>query len=498
MREYLLVLFCTAAVTYLLTGPVRKFAILAGAMPPVRARDVHREPTPRLGGIAMFGGLCAGVLVASQLDNLSKAFVEGSDIRALLSGAGIMWILGVLDDKWGVDALVKLGGQMIAAGVMVWQGVTVISLPLPGYGAVAVGPTQGMVISVALVVIMVNAVNFIDGLDGLAAGMVCIAAGAFFLYSYRLWYGYTITAAAPAVLFSALLIGMCLGFLPHNLHPARIFMGDSGSMMLGLMLAVSAISITGRVDPDLLTDRTESLAVTVHTLVPVYIPLLLPLTVIALPLADLLLAVVRRTWAGKSPFAADKQHLHHRLLEIGHSHSRAVLIMYFWAALIAFGTVAFSVTDTGRTVVLTIAGFCLLGIVVLLIPRFRPHAPQAVQAFVPPRYRRAGAEAEQEAATAGTAARTQGGTADRAPDEAGEPVRAKGAGRAADETGKKTPATAGRTRGPAEEQATDEEVPAAAPAMAELSAKDKELLGRLGTGASAVGGHGRGRGSREG
>ncbi|MFJ9841212.1 MraY family glycosyltransferase [Kitasatospora sp. NPDC101155] len=388
MREYLLVLFCTAAVTYLLTGPVRKFAIAAGAMPPVRARDVHREPTPRLGGIAMFGGLCAGILVASQLDNLSKVFSQGSDIRALLSGAGIMWLLGVLDDKWGVDALVKLGGQMIAAGVMVWQGVTVITLPVPGVGAVAVSPTQGMVISVTLVVVMVNAVNFIDGLDGLAGGMVCIAAMAFFLYSYRLWYGYAITDAAPAVLFSVLLIGMCLGFLAHNMHPARIFMGDSGSMMLGLMLAVAAISITGRVDPDLINSETGSQTATVHELVPIYIPLLLPLTVIALPLADLLLAVVRRTWAGQSPFAADKRHLHHRLLQVGHSHSRAVLIMYFWAALIAFGTVAFSVTNTGRTVVLTLAGLCLVGLVVLLTPRFRPRAPRAVQSFVPPRYRR--------------------------------------------------------------------------------------------------------------
>ncbi|MGW3039204.1 MraY family glycosyltransferase [Kitasatospora sp. NPDC001159] len=393
MREYLLVLFCTAAVTYLLTGPVRKFAIAAGAMPPVRARDVHREPTPRLGGIAMFGGLCAGILVASQLDNLSKVFSQGGDIRALLSGAGIMWLLGVLDDKWGVDALVKLGGQMIAAGVMVWQGVTVITLPVPGVGAVAVSPTQGMVISVTLVVVMVNAVNFIDGLDGLAGGMVCIAAMAFFLYSYRLWYGYAITDAAPAVLFSVLLIGMCLGFLVHNMHPARIFMGDSGSMMLGLMLAVAAISITGRVDPDLINNETGSQTATVHALVPIYIPLLLPLTVIALPLADLLLAVVRRTWAGQSPFAADKRHLHHRLLQVGHSHSRAVLIMYFWAALIAFGTVAFSVTNTGRTVVLTLAGLCLVGLVVLLTPRFRPRAPRAVQSFVPPRYRRQGGSA---------------------------------------------------------------------------------------------------------
>ncbi|MEV4613336.1 MraY family glycosyltransferase [Kitasatospora sp. NPDC049258] len=441
MREYLLVLFVTAAVTYLLTSPVRKFAILAGAMPPVRARDVHREPTPRLGGIAMFGGLCAGLLVAAQLTHLGRLFIQSEDTKALLSGAGIMWILGVLDDKWGVDALVKLGGQMIAAGVMVWQGITVISIPVPGVGPVAVTPTQGMIISVTLVVVMVNAVNFIDGLDGLAAGMVCIAAGAFFLYSYRLWYGYGINDAAPAVLFSAVLIGMCLGFLPHNLHPARIFMGDSGSMMLGLMLAVAAISITGRVDPDLVTDQTGSQTATVHALVPTYIPLLLPLTVIALPLADLLLAVVRRTWAGKSPFAADKQHLHHRLLEVGHSHSRAVLIMYFWAALIAFGTVAFSVTNTGRTVVLALAGLCLVGLVVLLMPRFRPHAPRAVQAFVPPRYRK---EPEAAGAVAGAAA------------EAPEHRSAVGP---------------------------------AARAAAELSADDQELLGRLGTGATAVGSH---------
>ncbi|MGX4732395.1 glycosyltransferase family 4 protein [Kitasatospora griseola] len=433
MREYLLVLFVSAAVTYLLVSPVRKFAIAAGAMPAVRARDVHREPTPRLGGIAMFGGLLAGLLAASQLTNLGRLFVQSADVKALLSGAGIMFVLGVLDDKWGVDALVKLGGQMIAAGVMVWQGVTVISIPVPGYGTVTFTPTQGMLISVTLVVVMVNAVNFIDGLDGLAAGMVCIAAIAFFLYSYRLWLGYGINDAAPAALFTAVLIGMCLGFLPHNLHPARIFMGDSGSMMLGLMLAVAAISITGRVDPDLISARTGSQTSAIHALVPIYIPLILPLTVIALPLADLLLAVVRRTWAGKSPFAADKQHLHHRLLEVGHSHSRAVLIMYFWAALIAFGTVAVSVTNTGRTVVLAMAGLCLAGLAVLLMPRFRPRAPKAVQPFVPPRY--------------------------RSGERAAGPVGAE----------------------------TGVEDGAEASAMAELSAEDKALLGRIGTGATASG-----------
>ncbi|WP_329583418.1 undecaprenyl/decaprenyl-phosphate alpha-N-acetylglucosaminyl 1-phosphate transferase [Kitasatospora sp. NBC_01250] len=465
MREYLLVLFCTAAVTYLLVGPVRKFAIIAGAMPAVRARDVHREPTPRLGGIAMFGGLCAGLLVAYHLTNLGKVFSDDpSDIRALLSGVGIMWVLGVLDDKWGVDALVKLGGQMIAAGVMVYQGITVISIPVPGVGPVALSPTLGMIISVALVVVMVNAVNFIDGLDGLAGGMVCIAGMAFFLYSYRLWYGYSISEAAPAVLFSALLIGMCLGFLPHNLHPARIFMGDSGSMMLGLMLAVAAISVTGRVDPDLITAQAGSQTATTHILVPIYIPLLLPLAVVALPLADLLLAVVRRTWAGRSPFAADKQHLHHRLLEIGHSHSRAVLIMYFWAALIAFGTVAFSVTNTGRTVVLACAGFCLIGIVVLLLPWFRPKAPAAVQAIVPPRYRR------------GSSGRRRPVQAEvrTAPARAAEALAAD-----PQTTELRTVELRAATRG------LREPAPAE-PAAAELSAADREIL--RGGGATALGG----------
>ncbi|MEU6849151.1 MraY family glycosyltransferase [Actinacidiphila alni] len=403
MREYLLTLCVAAAVTYLLTGPVRKFAIAAGAMPPIRARDVHREPTPRLGGIAMFGGLCAGLLVAAHLTNIGDVFSQSNEPRALLSGAGLIWLLGVLDDKWGVDALVKLGVQMIAAGVMVFQGLTILWLPVPGVGPVALTPIQSTLLTVALVVITINAVNFVDGLDGLAAGVVCIAAIAFFMYAYRMWYGYGVEAAAPATLFSAILIGMCVGFLPHNIHPARIFMGDSGSMLIGLVLASSAISITGQVDPDAITDFTGSSRQTVHFMVPVYMPLLLPLTMIAIPAADLVLAVVRRTWKGQSPFAADRGHLHHRLLEIGHSHSRAVLIMYFWSALFAFSAVAFSVNSSSLGIVMVIVGLSALGLLVLLLPRFRPHAPQWAEAFVPPRFRRrrrrlaaAAAAAEQE------------------------------------------------------------------------------------------------------
>ncbi|MET8097376.1 MraY family glycosyltransferase [Streptomyces sp. NPDC005236] len=410
MREYLLTLCITAAVTYLLTGPVRKFAIVAGAMPEIRARDVHREPTPRLGGIAMFFGLCAGLLVADHLKNLNAVFSNSNEPRALLSGAALIWLIGVLDDKFEIDALIKLGGQMIAAGVMVMQGLTILWLPIPGVGLVALTQWQGTLLTVALVVITINAVNFVDGLDGLAAGMVCIASAAFFLYAYRIWYSYGIEAAAPATLFAAILMGMCLGFLPHNMHPARIFMGDSGSMLIGLVLAAGAISITGQIDPDVMNLFSGSERNTVHQTVPVFIPLLLPLTIIAIPAADLVLAIVRRTWRGQSPFAADRGHLHHRLLEVGHSHSRAVLIMYFWSALISFGALAYSVNSGAMWSVLVIAALSAVGLVLLLLPRFTPRAPRWAEHLLPPRYRRRraaaaaaldGAPVTHEAAPAG-------------------------------------------------------------------------------------------------
>ncbi|WP_406473388.1 MraY family glycosyltransferase [Streptomyces sp. NBC_01615] len=418
MREYLLTLCITAAVTYLLTGPVRKFAIVAGAMPEIRARDVHREPTPRLGGIAMFFGLCAGLLVADHLKNLNAVFSNSNEPRALLSGAALIWLIGVLDDKFEIDALIKLGGQMIAAGVMVMQGLTILWLPIPGVGLVALTQWQGTLLTVALVVITINAVNFVDGLDGLAAGMVCIAAAASFLYAYRIWYSYGIEAAAPATLFAAVLMGMCLGFLPHNMHPARIFMGDSGSMLIGLVLSAGAISITGQVDPDAMNLFSGSERNTVHQMVPVYIPLLLPLTIIAVPAADLVLAIVRRTWRGQSPFAADRGHLHHRLLEVGHSHSRAVLIMYFWCATIAFGALAYSVNSGAMWSVLVIVALSAVGLVLLLLPRFTPRAPRWAEHLVPPRYRRR--RAVSVAAAGAEPSVTHGTAAAEEPEEARE------------------------------------------------------------------------------
>jgi UDP-GlcNAc:undecaprenyl-phosphate GlcNAc-1-phosphate transferase len=418
VRDYLLTLCVTAAVTYLLTGPVRKFAIAAGAMTAIRARDVHKEPTPRLGGIAMFLGLCAGLLVADNLQNLNGVYEQSNEPRALLSGAALIWLVGVLDDKFELDALIKLGAQMIAAGVMVIQGLTILWIPIPGVGNVALTAWQGNLLTVALVVITINAVNFVDGLDGLAAGMVCIAAGAFFMYAYRLWYGYGIEEAAPATLFAAILMGVCLGFLPHNIAPARIFMGDSGSMLIGLVLAASAISITGQLDPDRLGLFAGSEREATHEMLPVFIPLLLPLTIIAIPVADLVLAIVRRTWNGQSPFAADRGHLHHRLLEIGHSKTRAVLIMYFWSALIAFGVVLYSVHSASTWIPLLVVALSAVGLVLLLLPRFKPRAPRWAEAFVPPRYRRR-RRAAREAAALGLASGAPEMAQERTPVPAG-------------------------------------------------------------------------------
>ncbi|MEZ7822250.1 MAG: MraY family glycosyltransferase, partial [Candidatus Nanopelagicales bacterium] len=313
MREYMLCLFAAAAVTYFLTPPVRALAFRWGIIAPVRDRDVHETPTPRLGGLAMAGGLLAGFLLASKLPMMSAVFDGSTTIVALLSGAAIIVILGVIDDKWGLDAPTKLAGQVLAAGVMAFQGVAIIWLPIGG--TFVLDPLTSVLLTVIVVVVSINAINFVDGLDGLAAGIVAVAAGAFFVYAYVLSVELGLERATLATLVSVVLVGMGLGFLPNNLFPARIFMGDTGSMLLGLLLASATITLSGQVDPSALSRGV---------FLPTLLPLILPFAVMALPLADLGLAVIRRTRAGRNPFAPDKRHLHHRLLEMGHSQRRAV------------------------------------------------------------------------------------------------------------------------------------------------------------------------------
>ncbi|WNI31501.1 MraY family glycosyltransferase [Streptomyces sp. ITFR-6] len=319
-----------------------------------------------MGGAAMFAGLAATLVVAEHLPDF-KSTHNLNDIRSIFTGALLLWITGVLDDRLELTALVKLGAQLVAAGVMSWQGVTLLWLPIPGVGNVVLASPLNVIVTVIILLVSINAVNFIDGLDGLAAGVVAIAGTAFFVYCYRLWFGHGIEAAAPAAMLSAITVGICVGFLLHNSHPARIFMGDSGSMLLGLLLAGSCISFLAEVDPDSLARQLGGERSAVYASTPLYLAVLLPALIIALPLADLSMAVARRILRGQSPFAADKGHFHHRLLRIGHTHPRAVLVMYFWSALLSFGAVAYSVAPSGRTI-LIIGALAISGLILLFAP----------------------------------------------------------------------------------------------------------------------------------
>jgi UDP-GlcNAc:undecaprenyl-phosphate GlcNAc-1-phosphate transferase len=367
VREYLTVFLVAAVVTYLLGVIAREIALRTGAVAKVRDRDVHAIPIPYFGGLAMLGGLGAGYVVARQLPFLSlsdeKIF---RDTGVVLVAGGLICAVGVLDDLLELDALTKLGGQLIAAGFLVFFEVQYYSFQLPGGGQFALDTTQGALLSVIVVVATVNAVNFVDGLDGLAAGVVGIGAVAFWAFSYQLAAANGETLAITAALLTAALGGACAGFLPHNFFPARIFMGDSGSMLIGLVLAGSALTLTGQFAS---VDLRQGAGGSEASLLPTLLPIILPIAILVVPFVDLVLAVVRRTRAGRSPFAPDKQHLHHRLLEIGHSHKRAVLIMWLWAGLIAFGGVLASLYSGTVTTVVLLAWVVLTVALTFFVPR---------------------------------------------------------------------------------------------------------------------------------
>ncbi len=335
MREYLLVFVIAAAMTYALTPWARATAIRVGAITAVRARDVHATPIPRLGGVAILFGFWAACLVAYRLPHLSQIY-DGPEIRGVLIGATLITLVGAVDDIVELDWLTKLAGQVIAAGAMAFFGVQLLSVPLFGV-TVLPGPVL-MALTIVIVLVSTNAVNFIDGLDGLAAGIVAIAAFAFFLYAYQLSHSYNPpNVFSTATFITAALLGCCVGFLPHNFNPARLFMGDSGSLLLGQLLAAATISMVGSIDPALEVGGNAQIAL--------FLPIVLPLAVMSLPLLDMTLAVVRRTRAGLRPWHPDTQHLQHRMLQIGHSHRGAVLLLYLWAAIVAFGAVSFAFVD---------------------------------------------------------------------------------------------------------------------------------------------------------
>jgi UDP-GlcNAc:undecaprenyl-phosphate GlcNAc-1-phosphate transferase len=363
IKEYLLSGVTAAVVTFLLVGPVRVLALQVGAVAWPRGRDVHVTPTARWGGLAMLAGVLAGVAMAYQLPAMRLAFAYSEEMVGVVLASLILVLVGALDDRYELDALTKLAGQTTAAGVMTLFGVQWTVLPDVFFGGqVGLGREQGVLLTVLLTVALVNAMNFVDGLDGLAAGIGLIAAGATALFTMGLVLrnGNDPFVFTPA-LIAFVLAGACLGFLPHNFNPARIFMGDSGSMLIGLLLAAATTMASGR-----LTDVTTG-----GDLLALFAPLIVLAAVVFIPVLDLLMAVVRRTRAGRSPFAPDKMHLHHRLLEIGHSQRRAVLLIYLWAGVLAFGAVALALIDDPFVVLWAVGVGLVVAVLASSVPRAR-------------------------------------------------------------------------------------------------------------------------------
>ena len=332
--RYIIVTGVAASVTFVLAFIILKLSHRFRLYPKIRSRDVHTRPTPRLGGVAMFIGVIAAVAAASQIEKFNPIFEDPAKVWGLLAAATLIVVIGVADDIWDLDWWTKLAGQIIAGGILAYSGIQILTIPLPGYGVVQLPLTFSLGITVLAVVLVMNAINFIDGLDGLVAGVALIANGVFFVYSYTFAYqSREVDYLGLASLITAVLIGACIGFLPLNFHPAKLFMGDAGALLVGLLMAASALSITGQVDPASWTYGGQ--------LLPAFIPILLPAAILLLPLLDFALAVVRRLLAGKSPFAADRKHLHHRLMDMGHTHLQSVLVFYSWTTVVAVGCLSF-------------------------------------------------------------------------------------------------------------------------------------------------------------
>jgi UDP-GlcNAc:undecaprenyl-phosphate GlcNAc-1-phosphate transferase len=346
----LVIFLASVGTTFILTPVVRRFAVHIGAISQPNDRTVHADPTPTMGGVAMYAGFLVAMGVAFVLPSFADVR-RGSPIPlAAVVTCTLMLGLGLIDDRRGVQALTKFTAQVFIAGVLVLMGAALAFFWIPGLGVVVLDPDIAVPLTILWVVAVANAVNLVDGLDGLAAGMIAIAAGAFFVYTIRT--PSTFGDASPAALLSAITVGVCLGFLPWNFYPAKIFMGDSGSLLLGMLLAIATIDGVG-LNP--LPPSGGDIAAIGGVLV-------VPLLVLFIPFLDVVLAIARRTWRGQGIGHADKEHIHHRLMDIGHSHRRAVLLMYLWSGLISASALAVGLID-GRTTV----GLILLAALALFL-----------------------------------------------------------------------------------------------------------------------------------
>ncbi|MFT4052789.1 MAG: MraY family glycosyltransferase [Microbacterium sp.] len=343
MKYYVLVVVLTAATTLALACIVWRVGLRYKIYPGIRERDVHTTPTPRLGGVGMFLGVVAAFALSSQVPYFAIFWDDPARNWAILGATLLIVVVGVADDLWDLDWMVKLGAQFLAAGIVVGVGgIQIYQLPIGGQTVVS--SWMSFALSVLAIVIVMNAVNFIDGLNGLVAGVALIANGVFFAYSYLLVRDTGASSYSNLASFIAVvLIGVCVGFLPLNWYPAKLFMGDAGAYMLGLLMAASAIAVTGQLEPRMLGDNDVFGR---SQLLGAFIPILLPIVIVLLPLLDFGMAVARRTLKGKSPFSADRKHLHHRMLDMGHSDRDAVLIFYAWTSIVSLSVLLMYIGTT--------------------------------------------------------------------------------------------------------------------------------------------------------
>lgn len=348
VATYFALALVAAVVTMVANRPARTISLAVGYTAQPDERKVHQRVTPYGGGGAMFVGLCVGLIVAVFVPSTRAVITSSREMSGVLVAAAVIFVVGLVDDFREMSAPAKVAGQFLASSILYFSGATMYQLKLPFAGFIVLGPSILPVITAVWVVALSNAVNLIDGLDGLAGGIVAIASGTLCVYGLRLEDLGLLPVTNIGPLIAALTCGICLGFLRDNFHPAKLFMGDAGALMLGLLMSASTMVIGGRTPP--------ASGVTFFF----FAPLLIPVFILGVPLADAIWAFVRRTASGQGFHTPDKNHIHHRLMRLGHGHRRTVVLLWAWTALLC-GFVLLPLFDNRANV------FIPLGVAVLLI-----------------------------------------------------------------------------------------------------------------------------------
>lgn len=362
MFGYLTLLAVSALVCYAATFLNRYLAFRVKAVVEPDERRIHQHPTATIGGVSMYVGFLAALGVAYLLPQFNRLFRGSSELLGVLLAATVMFLVGLVDDFREVSAPAKVAGQILAASVLTFFGVTMFYFKVPFAGVVVLSSSITPLLTAMWVVAMANAINLIDGLDGLASGIVAIAAGSFFIYSQRLVDLGALSSNSIGPLIAVITAGVCIGFLPHNFHPAKIFMGDTGALFLGLLMAASTSVVGGRTT-DVSGDTFFFFA-----------PLFIPFFILGVPMVDMAFAIIRRTARRTGVSTPDKQHLHHRLIQMGHGHRRSVLILWAWTALLSGFVLTPTFTRTGNALVPFIAAALGVSLYTMFHPAIRDKA----------------------------------------------------------------------------------------------------------------------------